>query len=322
MAEPKPFTFVISDESINSYGFRVLTDGIDLSLFKKNPIALWVHSRSRNGWGAQIEPLPIGKWENIRIEDKKLLADLVFDEDDEFAVKLKKKVEKRIINMASAGLRVIATSEDSAVLLKGQTRPTVIKSLLAEASLVDIGSNRNALRLQDEFGEEINLSDSGSNHLLPLLNDTKNQNENMDFQEQVALAVNLSANASEADILKAIQNAVQKNVELAGYEGQVATLKNEKQELTDKLKAYIDAEEAAEKQKRVALVDKAVADKKITESERAEYLELAETNYELAEKALGKLKGVKKPGEDGGEVKLSAWDARMKEINDNLKNQR
>ncbi|WP_297096395.1 hypothetical protein [uncultured Draconibacterium sp.] len=318
MAEPKPFTFVISDESINSYGFRVLTDGIDLSLFLKNPIALWVHSRS-SAWNDK-DRLPIGKWENIRVEGKKLLADLVFDDDDEFAVKLKKKVEKGIINMASAGLRVVATSEDKAVLIKGQTRPTVIKSLLTEASLVDIGSNSNALRLQDEFGEEITLSDKGSNHLLPLLGDTKKQNTDMNFQEQVALAVKLSANASEADILKAVQNAVAKNVELSGFEGQVTTLQDEKEELSGKLKVYQDVEAEAEKQKCVDLVDQAVADKKITDSEKAEWLELAEGNYELAEKQLGKITGAKNPEDEGkGEVKLSAWDARMKEINENLK---
>ena len=204
MTQPKVYTFVLSDESVNSYGFRVLTEGIDLTLFEKNPIALWVHARSSR-WG-DYERLPIGKWVNIRKKGTKLLADLEFDMDDDFAVRLQKKVDKGIINMASAGLRVVSTSEDKAVLVKGQTRPTVIKSLLVEASLVDIGSNRNALRLQDEFGEEINLSDHGSNHLLPLLNlndNHENQNENMDFQKLVAQAVNLADNASQTDILAA-----------------------------------------------------------------------------------------------------------------------
>lgn len=320
MAEPKKYKFLISDESINSYGFRILTEGIDTSLFDKNPIALWMHKRPW-GWDKEREPLPIGKWE-LKWEGKKLYGYLSFDEDDEFAMKLKGKVDKGIINMVSPGLKVIATSEDKSVLMKGQTRPTVIKCMLLEVSLVDRGSNYNALRLHDEYGTEIKLSDSGSNHLLPLLSDNLNQNENMDFQKQVAIAVKLADNATPADILAAVQNAVSKNVELSGFEGQVTTLTADKQDLEGKLKVYTDAETEAEKQKCVDLVDQAVVDKKITESEKAEWLELAESNYELAEKQLGKLTGAKNPEEEEhGEVKLSAWDARKKEINDNLKKQ-
>lgn len=319
MAEPIPYTFVISDESINSYGFRVLTAGIDLKDFKKNPIMLWKHNRT---WrGTEEEVLPIGRWENVRVDGTKLLADAVFDEKDPFAQRIKSKVDQKIINMVSAGLNVVATSEDPKVLEKGQRRPTVIKSKLKEASITDIGSNKNSLRLCDEFGAEINLSDGGSNHLLPLFSGNLNQNENMNFQQQVALAVKLSDNASPADILKAVQNAVQKNVELSGFEGQVITLTDDKKELSDKLKVYQDAETEAEKQKCIALVDKAVTDKKITESEKAEWLELAEGNYPLAEKQLGRLTGAKNPEEEKGEVKLSAWDQRMKDINDNLKKQ-
>ena len=60
-------TFVVSDESVNSYGYTILTAGIDLSRFEKNPIMLLQHD-SKN---------IIGKWENVRIEDNKLLADAV-----------------------------------------------------------------------------------------------------------------------------------------------------------------------------------------------------------------------------------------------------
>lgn len=138
-------TFILSDESINSYGTRILTAGIDLTLFKKNPIMLWMHSRA---WrGDKDEVLPIGKWENIRIENGKLLADAVFDETDEFAKKIKSKVEQNILKMASIGINIIATSEDKNVIVQGQSRPTVIKCLITEASICDIGSNRNALRI-------------------------------------------------------------------------------------------------------------------------------------------------------------------------------
>jgi hypothetical protein len=323
MAEPKKlFTFVISDESLNSYGFRVLTDGIDTSLFEKNPIALWVHSRPY-GWDKNREPLPIGKWVNLRRDGKKLVADLEFDEDDAFAVALMKKVDKGIINMVSAGLRAITTSDDPSVLVKGQTRPTVVQSALMEVSLVDIGANRNALRLQDEFGDEINLSDRANNHMLPLLRDIHNKNNDMKFQEQIAQVLKLQADAPEADILAAVQGLVNNSVQLSSMQGEIARLNDENKAIKEQLNVYREAEQAADEQKRANLVDQAIADKKITASEREDYLALAAADFDRTKKILDGMQGVKEFGQGaGGELKLGAWDQRMKEINENLKNRR
>lgn len=315
----KPYTFVISDESINSYGFRVLTDGIDLSLFKQNPIALWVHKRM---WGLKEEVLPIGRWENLRKEGGKLLGDLVFDDEDDFAVKLKKKVDKKIINMVSPGLRPLTWSDDPKHLEKGQTRETLIKSTLREVSLVDIGSNSHALRLIDEKGEELNLSDSGSVPLIPSIpTDIQNQNNDMKFQEQIAQLLKLSDNASEADILVAVQNSVSASVQLSDVQGQVTKLKDEKKTLETELQAYRDSEKAAKEQERVDLVDQAIADKKITADQKATYLNLAEKDFDSTKAVLDTMQGVKELGDNnGGEVKLGAWDARMKEIDEKIKN--
>ena len=131
-------TFILSDESLNSYGFRVLTNGIDIKSFEKNPIMLSMHDRSI---------LPIGKWENLRVEDKKLLGDAVFDDNDELARKIKSKVEQGILNATSIGIDIVELSEDRDLLEKGQYRPTVTKSRLFEVSIVDIPSNANALKL-------------------------------------------------------------------------------------------------------------------------------------------------------------------------------
>jgi len=322
---PAPYSFVLSDESLNSYGFRFLTEGIDTSLFEKNPIALWVHARAY-GWNKNTEPLPIGKWVNIRKDGKKLVADLEFDEDDEFAVSLMRKVDKGIINMVSIGARAITTSDDPAVLVKGQTRPTVVQSLLMECSLVDIGANRNALRLQDEFGQDINLSDRDGNHLLPLLADIQHLNDDMKFSEQIAQVLKLSDGASEAEILLAVQQSAANAIKLADLQGQVTNLTNEKTALEVKLKGFEDAQKAADKAKRVELVDGAIAAKKITASQKETYLKFAEADFEGTKAILEGMKGVSELGgsagsPDGG-MKLSAWDARQKEINDNLKNRK
>ncbi len=35
----KTYPFIVSDENVlNSYGFRVMTDGIDLAQYEKNPL--------------------------------------------------------------------------------------------------------------------------------------------------------------------------------------------------------------------------------------------------------------------------------------------
>lgn len=318
MAENKTYTFVISDESVNSYGFRTLTDGIDLTLFKKNPIALWVHKRM---WGLREEILPIGRWVNLRKENGKLLGDLEFDEDDDFAVKLQKKVDKKIINMVSPGLRPLTWSDDPKHIEKGQTRATLIKCIVREISLVDIGSNGNALRLFDDGGEEINLSDNGNGTLIPLL-DFNNQNNDMEFHKQIAQVLKLSDGASEADVLAAVQNSVNSIAKLSDLKGQVTTLSEAKSNLETELQGYKDAEKQADKQKRIDLVDGAITDKKITAEEREDYLSFAEKDYELCEKQLNKLKGVQELGAGGNDVKLSAWDQRMQDINNNLKNKK
>lgn len=316
---PAPYSFVLSDESLNSYGFRFLTDGIDTSLFEKNPIALWVHARSY-GWNKNAEPLPIGKWVNIRKDGKKLVADLEFDEDDEFAVSLMRKVEKGIINMVSIGARAITTSDDPSVLIKGQTRPTVVQSLLMECSLVDIGANRNALRLQDEFGTDINLSDRDGNHLLPLLSDIQHLNNDMELQEQIIQVLKLSDKATPAEILLACQTAAANSLKLADLQGQVTTLTGEKSALELKLKGFEDAEKAAEETKRVELVDGAIAAKKITAAEKESFLKLATADFDSTKKILDGMTGVTELGDKThGDVKLSAFDQRMKEINENIK---
>ena len=313
-----PQTFVISDESINSYGTRILTEGIDLSLFQNNPIMLWMHSRAT--WGARKDDiLPIGRWENIRIEGTQLLADPVFDENDDFAMKIKSKVDGGFIKMASANFDIVATSEDVAVLEKGQTRPTIIQSLLKEVSLVDIGGNRNALILFDEFGVEIKLADGEDNHLLPLLSEI-NLFDNMKFQEQITQVLKLSDGASEAEILLAVQQSAQNAIKLADLQGQVTTLAGEKTALELKLKGFEDAEKAAEETKRVELVDGAIAAKKITAAEKESFLKLATADFDSTKKILDGMTGVTELGDKThGDVKLSAFDQRMKEINENIK---
>lgn len=296
-------TFILSDESVNSYGTRVLTEGIRLDNFLKNPTMLWNHTRAWSDKEDQI--LPIGRWENLRVEDGKLLGDGVFDEKDAFAQKIKSKVEQKIINMCSVSIAVITSSEDASVIVQGQSRPTIIECELREVSVVDIGSNKNAVRLYDACdGREINLSDNGEkNFLLPLL-DSINKDKNMEFKEVKEL---LGLRDKEDSEVKT------EIARLRGLETEVVTLRGDKQSLTDRLKVFTDKEAADRQAAIVALVDDAVKTRKITASEKPDYLALAEKDFETTKKILDARQGVQEPGESGGE-KSDPWEERFREI--------
>ncbi len=155
---------IISTEAVNSFGSRVLTSGIDLSQYERNPVLLWMHRRS---W----EPgaMPIGRIENLRKEDGKLIGTPVFDQNDDFARQIESKWENGFLRMASAALEPIETTPDPALVLPGQTRETVTRSKLVEVSIVDIGGNDEALQLYGEEGKLLKLAASEDYPGLPLL---------------------------------------------------------------------------------------------------------------------------------------------------------
>ena len=95
-------TFILHDETVNTYGFRMLTSGANLEEFRKNPVMLLNH----DDW-----KMPIGRWENIRIEGTQILADAVFDEADPRAVEVQKKVDTDFLRMASIGAWAQETSD-------------------------------------------------------------------------------------------------------------------------------------------------------------------------------------------------------------------
>ena len=74
MADEKSYPFVISDESVNRYGYRVLTAGIDTAQFEKNPIMYYLHDRLQYG-ESKPRVMVIGRWDNVRKENAKLMAD-------------------------------------------------------------------------------------------------------------------------------------------------------------------------------------------------------------------------------------------------------
>lgn len=191
---------VISNSKVNSYGFRVLTEGIDTTQYARNPILLWMHNRAFRGTTDEV--LPLGRIEDLRIDGDNLIGTPVFDEADEFARKIKAKWDAGILKMVSAGLEVVELSDEKTLLLPGQTRMTVTKSKLVEVSVVDIGANDDAIQLYKD-GQTIKLS-AGDTQSLAFLNlNNTNQKENAKM-EKIALQLGLPATATEQEVIDSI----------------------------------------------------------------------------------------------------------------------
>ena len=177
-------TFVISDESKNSYDLRIITSGIDTTRFLKNPVMFYMHDRTLG---------VIGRWENLRIEGVRLLADPVFDESDELAVKIKRKVESGFIKSASIGISIDEKNIQDGI---------VYSCSLKECSIVDIPSNENALALYDK---DDRIIENPQQFILNL----KLGDNNMNDLKSIIEVLGLQANASVDDIIAAIRTLKQ-----------------------------------------------------------------------------------------------------------------
>jgi len=257
-------TFILSDENLNEYGFRILTDGIDIEQFKKNPVMLYMHERGM--WPRANGSEVIGRWENIRKENGKLLADAVFDENDEFAKKIADKVKNGFIKMASVGIKPKETSTEKEFLLPGQTRATVTKSKLREASIVDIGGNDNAIRLYGDNGADFDIEKLN-------LND-----HNMADFKNIAIALGLDAKATEADVLNAITQ-----------------MKQAQTSAEQKLADIEKAQKEARQQEAKTLLNKAKELQLLNDSQIKAYQKLFDADHDNAKQVITELiDGVKK----------------------------
>ena len=178
--ENNNITFVLSDESVNSYGYIILTSGIDTTVFERNPVMLYMHNRDGN---------VIGRWENIRKEEKRLLGDAVFDDSTELAATVKKQVEKGFLRSVSIGIEEISTEVINGI-------QTVTKCRLIEVSIVDIPSNSNAVKLYRNSGGYVY-------RLKDLVNYTPEH-----LKTALILLLGLENTATEEEILQAVKNAL------------------------------------------------------------------------------------------------------------------
>ncbi len=257
----RPKSFVLHDESLNTYGFRMLTSGANLEEFKKNPVLLLNHSDY---------VLPIGRWENIRIEGNQILADPVFDLNDRQGQEVERKVREGFIRAASIGAwPPEAQSTDPALMLPGQTLPTVTKWTVREASICTIGANHNALAFYDRSTEQ-RIDMAGVVKLMDFTN--YQQPTNMTINQML----NLADNASEAELQAAVRNLQADN----------ERLKSENKALADAVDKVNQEKKEAQQTEAVALVDAAVRDGRIDASGKPAFIALFDKDFEGAKASL------------------------------------
>lgn len=92
--------FCLTDNSVNVYGYRLLTAGLDLAQYKKNPIGFLMHDR---------EGGVIVKWEDLRIEADKLFGKPVINLSHPKGEDIAAQVEAGFINAASMGKIVVGS---------------------------------------------------------------------------------------------------------------------------------------------------------------------------------------------------------------------
>lgn len=257
MTKDKLITFVLHDETINTHGFRMLTSGCKLEEFHKNPVMLWNH----DNW-----ELPIGRWENIRIEGTKILADANFDMNDKRAAEIARKVKEGYIKACSIGAWATASSTDPAVMLPGQKYATITEWTAREASICNIGANHNALSvaLYDAYGTKVNMESSTDiETIITLIDKPITKTEGMN--KQLLELLNLADNSNELEVLQAVQKLSQTN-----------------QELSAELQAIKEKEAEALKQEAVKLTDEAIKSGKLAASAKESTLQLFDLNHEAA----------------------------------------
>ena len=279
---------VISDESLNSYGFWVVTDGIDLTAFLRNPVMLWNHNR--DGHGTVDAQLPIGYWKDLRVENGVLTGEPVFDEKDPFAMKVKQKLESGILNACSMGFVPLEWSDDLEMLKEGQKVATVTRCRLMEISICDIPANANAtVVLYDENTNQINLSTlPTAGTQLATMNNQHLNNNDMTLKE-IALKLGLDENASPQAIADAIADLKSEN---ASYEATMQNLEQENGLLKAENKTLKEHEKAgneAKKAEAVRLLDDAVKTGRIDAKARPQFEKLFELDHEAAKAALAEM---------------------------------
>lgn len=234
--------FLLTDDCVNCYGYRLLTSGLMLEKFRP-PIGFFMHDREQ---GVAV------RWDDLEIRDNAWYGKPVVD-DTRFP-ELAKQIEDGFYAAASVGhIVALEWSDDPSMKVEGQTGPTVTKWYPRECSIVDIPGNPNAVA-------QAQLYDEADNVLMDLSDKLTTKTPfNMDkpailVEALIAMSLpNLAADATAEQALEVIRDLASQASKAGSLETELNNLKAE----------MATMKEQATSEKINAICEKALADHKI-----------------------------------------------------------
>jgi HK97 family phage major capsid protein/HK97 family phage prohead protease len=198
-----PLEFILSDETVDRYGDIIEAKGWELDNFKSNPIALFGHDNS----------FPIGVWENVRVQGKKLMARLApaATGTSHRVDEIISLVKQRVLKAASVGFKPLAAEP-----IAGTGGLKFTKQELLETSIVSVPANpaalavAKALQISPEVQREVfgKTAEHDFSHLRrspgESANPTRSRGTNMKLSERIQAAQTR---------LAALQDQLEKHVE-------------------------------------------------------------------------------------------------------------
>ena len=264
--------FVLNDETQkNSHGFYLLNSGGQFDRFNDNPVMLDNHDMDRL----------IGGWEKLRTESNCLMADPVFDDGTALGAERKGQVERGFLRGASPGI-IPLEAEWRKNPVTGTEDLYVTRWEMVEASVTPIPSNAGALSLKiyDTKREPVREEDVRLHldHIVKLSAQSKAPSiipkpklmDKITLSAEAALALGLPSADISTEALSAA--VVKMSANLKAANDKVAKLEQEALE--------------AIRSKAESLVGMAIDTGRITADVKDLYIELAISNYDLAEKTL------------------------------------
>jgi hypothetical protein len=264
--------FVLNDETVeNSYGFHVLTSGINTQRFESNPVMLSDHDNSNKS--------VLGLWTNLEKTGGKLLAVPEFDIEDPDTKKIAGKVERGYIKGASMGLLF---KGENMIFLNGKV---ILKECeLVEGTLIPVPSNPNSLRLY--LKEGVPITDEELKKLCLSL-----QTENPEKVDPVPIELNQKNDMKKITLTLAVLAALSfdkatPEVDIEAVEAAVLSLSNANAELSAKVLAFQAKEENAATLAIETMVNLAVTEGRIPATKKEAFVALAVANFDLAKSTL------------------------------------
>lgn len=180
----EPIRYVASTENVARDGMIITADAWQLENFRKNPVVLFSHD--------YFSRPPIGKVTNIEVRDNQLMADVVFDQDDPFAVMIEKKVRAGVMNACSVGWDTLSFEPPNGP----NVAPRVTKADLLDFSVVPVPSDPDGLKARQQRG----LADMAHNILNVIESDTTDTTATTDPIATTTPPADSSARATWDDI--------------------------------------------------------------------------------------------------------------------------